>query len=250
MVDRISKIKTFQGLDGNIVEGFAFKEAGGAWNEYNIPENRAARPNIEGNKITWSFDDAATPVVGMYGMMNENVEITQLGWLQLDVACQDTFDAGLPGTGGNTPTPAPSPTPTPTPTPAVDPTPPTPTPGPTTSGDTIGNIVGGYLTRMDFDLGAKLRVSPGDAYVGYPSTEGDDIAVAIFEGNAHGGGIALKSKTVNGEKSYQGYYQGAFAGLMSVLAYGAFVYYKGDDKESKTNDAQHFLSSDKDFALL
>ena len=37
----------------------------------------------------------------MYGMMNGENEITQLGWLQLDVPCQNNFDAGLPGTGGN-----------------------------------------------------------------------------------------------------------------------------------------------------
>ena len=62
--------------------------------------------------------------------------------------------------------------------------------------------------------------------------------------------LALKSKTIKGEKSYQGYYQGAFAGLMTVLAYSAFVYYKDDDKEGKTVDAQPFLSSDEDFALV
>ena len=40
----------------------------------------------------WTFTDPAAPIVGMYGMTiqddNDETRIAQLGWIQLDVACQ------------------------------------------------------------------------------------------------------------------------------------------------------------------
>ena len=38
----------------------------------------------------------------MYGKFNEGQNITQLGWIQLDTACQNTADAGGSNNGGST----------------------------------------------------------------------------------------------------------------------------------------------------
>ena len=116
IVDRIKKIRTYQD-GGDIVQGLAFKEPGGAWTSYNIPESRL--PRYRNNIITWTFAHEDEPVIGMYGHMTDDVTgITQLGWLQLDTTCQDDNEVGPPGTGTGThrprnPTPRPAPTPIP-----------------------------------------------------------------------------------------------------------------------------------------
>ena len=135
----------------------------------------------------WDFNDETKPIVGMYGMKNSDDErISQLGWIQLDTVCQDAYDASWTPSD---PTPAPEPTPTPEPEP-------TPTPTPTPSGDNddiISYIWNGFASQLDWDLSAKFRVSPGDAYVGY---DGTGIAYEVWEGNVNDEGIALKSKNV------------------------------------------------------
>ena len=35
----------------------------------------------------WSFDDADTPVMGMYGKVGQDGRIYQLGWIKLDLQC-------------------------------------------------------------------------------------------------------------------------------------------------------------------
>ena len=92
-------------------------------------------------------------------------------------------------------------------------------------------------------------MTPGEAYVGYPNTEGDDITVAVFEGNVHDGGIALKSKNVQGKSNYDGFYLGAGAGLMALLAYGAYATYQ--EKKGKTiGDSEPFMASESGFSLV
>ena len=128
IVDRIKKIRTYQD-GGDIVQGLAFKEPGGAWTSFNIPESRL--PRYRRNIITWTFAHPEEPVIGMYGhaknrhpwavpgLSNDDpLGILQLGWLQLDTNCQDDNEAGPPGTGTGThrprnPTPRPAPTPIP-----------------------------------------------------------------------------------------------------------------------------------------
>ena len=73
-------------------------------------------------------------------------------------------------------------------------------------------------------MSAKVRVSPGDAYVGYP--EGDELAHDVWRQNVEeNDGIVLKSKTVKGRENYDGFYLGAAAGLMAVFAYSAYISY-------------------------
>jgi len=97
------------------------------------------------------------------------------------------------------------------------------------------------MSQLDFDLASKFRVSAGDAYVGYESTEGDDIAVQIFEDNVHhGDGIALKSKNVKQEGKFDGY-EGAIAGGMTALAAGAYLYFKKRETKTVSNDAEFAL---------
>ena len=37
----------------------------------------------------WSFDDPDTPVMGMYGKVGQDGRIYQLGWIKLDLQCQE-----------------------------------------------------------------------------------------------------------------------------------------------------------------
>ena len=73
--------------------------------------------------------------------------------------------------------------------------------------------------------------------LGDPS--GIDIAIEVFHHNVHepGSFINLKEKQPR-KKTYTGYYQGAFAGIMSLVAYGMFVLYRKEEikKSTKTSD--------------
>ena len=229
--DRIKKIRTYQ-HGGDIVQGLAFKEPGGAWTSYNIPDSRL--PRYRNNIITWTFDHEDEPVFAMYGHMTDDVTgITQLGWLQLDVACQDGSGDTTPGTHiPRDPSPRPAPTPV-----------------PGENQETVQRIVNEYESYMDWDLSAKLRVSPGDAYVGYPENEGDEIAVAVWEDNVENDGIVLKSKTVQGRENYDGFYLGAAAGLMAVFAYSAYISYHEREGKSRV-DSTPFIFENSAFALV
>ena len=106
---------------------------------------------------------------------------------------------------------------------------------------------------MDWDLSAHLRVSPGDAYVGYLQTEhlwhdGEEIAVAVHEDRMENEGIVLKSKTVQGSKNVDGFYLGAAAGLMAVFAYGAYISHK--ESRKSTVDSTPFIFEKSAFALV
>ena len=268
---RIKKLRTYQ-RGGDEVEGFAWKEEGGEWNSYNIPTS--SLPRYRNNIITWQFDNEEEPVVGMYGMMNDEQQIVQLGWLQYDVQCQRDFENGIPGAGGNTPADTSSVgddvavevfedrvhdlgggvsgtgagtgsrTGPGTPSSAGSGT------VSATDAEQVNEVINAYIPgTLDWDLSARVRVTPGEAYVGYPNTEGDDIAVAVFEGNVHDGGIALKGKNVQGKSNYDGFYLGAGAGLMALLAYGAYATYQ-EKKEKTVGDSQPFMGSDSGFSLV
>jgi len=60
----------------------------------------------------------------------------------------------------------------------------------------------------------------------------------------HGDGIALKSKNTKHQKDSFAGYEGAIAGGMTVLAAGAYLYFK--KREAKTATAP----SDAEFALV
>lgn len=115
----------------------------------------------------------------------------------------------------------------------------------------------GLWDRLTIDTDALLQAEQG--FVGYPSTTGDDLAVAIFEDQTHTtpGSYNLQQKNTMGlkskvstsqQKSNAMYYQGAATAFMALLAYGAFVHYKKDET-SKINSSA-LLDVDQEFTLV
>ena len=170
------------------------------------------------NEKTWTFA-ADEPMVAMYGKLNDENKIKQLGWLTLDVDCQAAQEQDpTPPVLPPTPQPAPQPQPRPTPT-------------------NTDNSWTAFLyqlfedslwDRLSQDVNAQMQQPQG--YVGYP---GGGLAVEIFAHNQQDLRLNAKLNTKNG-KSSTGYYLGCGAAL-TVIALGAYSYSKKGQKKVVTN---------------
>ena len=152
----------------------------------------------------------------MFGKLNRNDKIKQLGWITLDTECQADFEEGDSDegdSGSTTPVQPVRPTPTPAPRPR-----PEPTDDDNSWMDYLHQLfedsLWGWLSE---DVDAKMQQPQG--YVGYP---GNSLAVEIFAHNQQDLRLNAKLNASN-DKSNTGYYLGC-ATVITAIALGAYAF--------------------------
>lgn len=159
------------------------------------------------NEKTWTFADDE-PMVAMFGKLNRDDKIKQLGWLTLDVDCQATYELE-PEAPVLPPTPTPAPQPRPTPTDTDN----------SWSAFFYQLFEDSLWDKLSQDVNAQMQQPQG--YVGYP---GGGLAVEIFAHNQEDLRLNAKLNAKNG-KSSTGYYLGCGAAL-TVIALGVYTFSK------------------------
>ena len=81
----ITGIRTYQNYWDEMIYGIAWYSANGWEKVYN--ELELEWYQSDSDIKNWTFDDPNTPVMGMYGKVNQDDKIKQLGWIKLDTQC-------------------------------------------------------------------------------------------------------------------------------------------------------------------